>query len=151
MPFMNIHNPLDELGRQLVTDRIRKSISERKEATVADVVASINTLPEFQQALTEVKVRHGALSNLAGKTVFSHAAYTNGGYEVAKTYYKYGVDTVIYIHISEPDLAKVRADGVGNLIVTGHIASDSVGINPFIAELRRRGVQVDAISGVIQA
>jgi len=151
MPFMNIHNPLDELGRQLVTDRIRKSISERKEATVADVVASINTLPEFQQALTEVKVRHGALSNLAGKTVFSHAAYTNGGYEVAKTYYKYGVDTVIYIHISEPDLAKVRADGVGNLIVTGHIASDSVGINPFIAELRRRGVQVDAISGVIGA
>jgi hypothetical protein len=29
------------------------------------------------------------------------------------------------------------------------MASDSVGINPFIAELRRRGLEVDAICGII--
>jgi putative NIF3 family GTP cyclohydrolase 1 type 2 len=149
MPFMNIHNPLDELGRKIVTERIRKLTSTGRSATVADVISSIRTIREFQQALTEVKLRHGALSNKAGRIVFSHAAYTNGGYDVAKTYYKYGVDTVVYIHISEPDLAKLRADGVGNLIVTGHIASDSVGINPFTAELRKRGVEVEAIGGVI--
>lgn len=149
MPFMNIHNPLDELGRIRVAEEIARLLSAKRDAAVADVMASIRTIAEFQEALTEVKLGHGGLSNKAGKTVFSHAAYTNGGYEVAKTYYEYGIGTVIYIHISEADLAKLRADGVGSLIVTGHMASDSVGINPFIAELRRRGVTVDAIGGII--
>lgn len=151
MPFLNIHNPLDELGRRRVAEVIQRQLSTNRDATVADLIGSIGTIPEFQRASTEIKLRHGALSNRAGRTVFSHAAYTNGGYEVARTYYKYGVNTVIYIHISEPDLAKLTADGVGNLIVTGHIASDSVGINPFLAELRKRGVHVDAISGIVPA
>ena len=151
MPFMNIHNPLDELGRRRVNEVIQRRLSAERDAAVADLMDSIRAIPEFQRASTEVKLRHGALSNRAGRTVFSHAAYTNGGYEVARTYYRHGVDTVVYIHISEADLAKLRADGVGNLIVTGHTASDSVGINPFLAELRKRGVQVDAISGIVQA
>jgi len=37
---------------------------------------------------------------------------------------------MIYIHISPSDLEKLKAEGKGNLIVTGHIASDSLGINP---------------------
>ena len=56
-----------------------------------------------------------------------------------------------YIHISDADLTKLRVDGVGNLIVTGHMASDSVGINPFVAELRKRSVKVDTIGGIIPA
>jgi len=151
MPFMNIHNPLDELGRRHIVEVIQRQRSVNRDATVADLIGSIRTIPEFQQASTEVKLRHGALSSRAGRTVFSHAAYTNGGYEVAKTYYKHGIDTVIYIHVSETDLAKLRVDGVGNLIVTGHIASDSVGINPFLLELRKRGIKVDSIGGIVVA
>jgi len=151
MPFMNIHNPLDELGRRHVNEVIQRLLSTKEDATVADLMEAIRGIPEFQQASTEIKLRHGAFSNRAGRAVFSHAAYTNGGYEVAKAYYRHGVDTVVYIHISEHDLARLRADGVGNLIVTGHVASDSVGINPFLAELRKKGIQVDTISGIIQS
>ena len=149
MPFMNIHNPLDELGRRRITDEISRLFSGKNDATLADVISAIEAIPEFERALTEVKLRHGSLSNKAGRTVFSHAAYTNGGYEVAKAYYAHGVDTVLYIHIAEADLAKLKVDRVGNLIVTGHIASDSVGINPFIAQLRGKGVEVEIISGII--
>jgi len=45
-------------------------------------------------------------------------------------------------------LEKLKAEGKGNLIVTGHIASDSVGINPFIHELKKKGMSV-ATLGVI--
>jgi predicted Fe-Mo cluster-binding NifX family protein len=78
----------------------------------------------------------------------SHAAGTNGGYEVAKTYFKHGVGTLIYIHVSSSDLERLRADGVGNLIVSGHISSDSVGINPFLDELKNKGIDVVSI-GVV--
>jgi len=33
--------------------------------------------------------------------------------------------------------------------VTGHIASDSIGINPYIDRLRQEGLEVTPISGII--
>lgn len=140
MPYMNIHTPLDELGRRIMTRKIKKEIG--KGSMVGDVVSALKTLSEFTNTTTDIEIRLGKASNPAGKTIVSHGAGTNGGYEVAKTYFKHGIDTLIYIHISPQDLEKLKADGTGNLIITGHIASDSVGINPFIGELEKRDVSI---------
>jgi putative NIF3 family GTP cyclohydrolase 1 type 2 len=146
MPYMNIHTPLDEVGRKIMTEQINSRI--RKDSKVQEVVSALKELTEFKNAVTEIKIRLGKPENLAGKVVVSHGAGTNGGYEIAKTYFKHGVGTVIYIHISAGDLEKLKADGAGNLIVTGHIASDSVGINPLIKELEKRDISVTRI-GII--
>jgi len=140
MPYMNIHTPLDEMGRRIMAHKIQQETW--KDSTVEDVVLALKGLPEFKNATTDIKIRLGKAANPAGKTVVSHGAGTNGGYEIAKTYFKHGIDTLIYIHISPGDLEKLKVEGVGNLIVTGHIASDSVGINPFIEELENKGISV---------
>ncbi|MEA2090046.1 MAG: Nif3-like dinuclear metal center hexameric protein [Thermoproteota archaeon] len=145
MPYMNIHTPLDEIGRRRMKTQIEHKVGAKENATVDDVVSALKELPEFSKAVTDIKIRLGKGSNKAGKVVVSHGAGTNGGYEVAKTYFKYGIGTIVYIHVSVSDLEKLRADGVGNLLVTGHIASDSLGINPFISELERRGISVTRI------
>jgi putative NIF3 family GTP cyclohydrolase 1 type 2 len=146
MPYMNIHTPLDEVGRKIMSEQINSRI--KKDSKVQEVVSALKTLAEFKNAVTEIKIRLGKPENPAGKVVVSHGAGTNGGYEIAKTYFKHGVGTIIYIHISAGDLEKLEAEGVGNLIVAGHIASDSVGINPFIKELEKRNISVTSI-GVI--
>jgi predicted Fe-Mo cluster-binding NifX family protein len=143
MPYMNIHTPLDELGRRIMTQQIKQEIG--KNATVGETVSALEQLPEFKNAATDIKIRLGKASNSAGKIVVSHGAGTNGGYEIAKTYFNHGVNTLIYIHISPSDLEKLRSDGIGNLIITGHIASDSVGINPFIEKLEERGLSVNRL------
>jgi len=51
----------------------------------------------------------------------------------------------VYIHIRPVDLEKLKAEKMGNLIVTGHIASDSVGINPLIHKLEKRNVSVTRV------
>jgi putative NIF3 family GTP cyclohydrolase 1 type 2 len=143
IPYLNIHAPLDELGRRIMTRQIMQETS--KDATVNDVVLALNKLPEFRNAVTKIKILYGANSNPAGKIQVSHGAFTNGGYEILKTYFKYGITTVIYIHITANPhaLEQLKADNVsGNLIVTGHIASDSVGINRFIKELEKREISV---------
>ena len=147
MPYMNIHTPLDEVGRRIMDKQVNSRI--RKNSTVQDAVSALNELPEFKNAVTEIKIRLGKPENPAGKVVVSHGAGTNGGYEIAKTYFKHGIGTVIYIHINVGDLGKLKADGIGNLIVTGHIASDSVGINPLIKELEKRNVSVTTIGVVL--
>ncbi|MDI6905140.1 MAG: hypothetical protein QMD13_06610 [Candidatus Bathyarchaeia archaeon] len=146
MPYMNIHTPLDEVGRKIMSEQINRRIG--KNSTVQDVVSALKEMPEFKNAVTEIKIRLGKAENPAGKVVVSHGAGTNGGYEIAKTYFKHGIKTVVYIHISSRDLEKLKSEGRGTLIVTGHIASDSVGINPLIHELEKRNVSVTTI-GVV--
>lgn len=147
IPYMNIHTPLDEVGRRIMAQQIQSRIG--KDATAKDVVAALNELPEFKNALTKIEIRLGKAENPAGKAVVSHGAGTNGGYEIAKTYFKYGVGTLVYIHVGIGDLARLKTEQVrGNLIVTGHISSDSVGINPFIRELENRDASVTTV-GVV--
>jgi len=147
MPYMNTHTPLDEIGRRIMSEQIINRTGEN--STVQDVISALKELREFKNAITEIKIRLGKPENPAGKVVVSHGAGTNGGYEIAKTYFKHGIGTVIYIHISPADMGKLKADSMGNLIVTGHIASDSVGINPLIKELEKRNISVTTI-GVIR-
>ncbi len=143
MPYMNIHTPLDEVGRKTMSAQIETRV--KKDSVIQDVVSTLEELTEFKNAQTKIKIGLGKPDNPAGKVVVSHGAGTNGGYEVAKTYFKYGIDTVVYIHVSPRDLEKLKADNIGNLIVTGHIASDSVGINPLIHELEKRDISVTRI------
>jgi hypothetical protein len=102
IPYMNIHALLDEVGRRIMAQQIKSRIG--KDTTVQDVVAALNELLEFKNAVTKIEIRLGKAENLAGKVVVSHGAGTNGGYEIAKTYFKHGIGTVVYIHISAGDL-----------------------------------------------
>lgn len=150
LAFMNLHLPLDEVGRRKMDEQLRQC---GEDSTVADAVSSLGQLPEFRKAETSIEVRHGRLDNPLGRFVVAHGAGTNGGYNVAQAYYTHGIDTVVYIHISPKDLKSIRSDGElkgKNLVVTGHIASDSLGINPYVGALRRRGLEVTCIGGILE-
>jgi len=79
--------------------------------------------------------------------VVVHGCLTNGGYGVADAYFRHGVSTVVYIHCPQPDVERLSSEGRGNLIITGHIASDLLGINPFVRALRVAGIEVVALDG----
>jgi hypothetical protein len=149
MPYMNIHTPLDEIGRS----RMAEAVNQLDEAaTVADLITLFyDTFGEFRNAATRIETRVGRAKNPIGRVVVSHAAGTNGGYPVAKAYFEHGIDTLIYIHCRPTDSEKLAEEfgEAKNLIVTGHVASDSLGMNPFIDLLRTRGLEVEAISGIV--
>jgi len=138
MPLVSIHSPCDEIGRKMIQNAL-KGVNEN--SAVRDVVSGIARFPEFRKAASKIEVRLGSPRNRAGKVAISHAAYTNGGYEIAKTYFESGVGTLSYIHIGEPDLTKLANEASGNLIVLGHIASDWLGINRLLSELEKNGVE----------
>lgn len=143
IPFMNIHGPLDEVGRRIMQEKA----GEASGGTVGDVMDALGTLPEFQAAHSTIQLGAGDRSNPAGKVVVAHGCLTNGGYAVADTYFRHGVQTVIYIHCPPADVERLASEGRGNLIITGHIASDLLGINPFLRALVSAGVEVRALDG----
>ena len=147
MPLVSIHSPCDEMGRRMIVESLGKLDGK---GTVEDVVSTIEGFPEFRNAASRVEVRLGSSKNKAGKIVISHACYTNGGYEIAKTYFQHRVGTLSYIHISETDLTKLTADQSGNLIVLGHIASDWLGINKLLHELEKHELEFVATTELHQ-
>lgn len=147
--YMNIHTPLDEIGRK----RLVQAVAEIPgKAAVGELVEHLRSrFGEFRNAQTEIEVVVGNSQNPVGKVAVIHGAGTNGGYPVAKVLFDHGVDTVIYIHIRPHEAHRLAQEYGGkgkNLVVTGHIASDSLGINPWLAELRRRGLAVTALDVV---
>src|SRR3989442_5332638 len=132
MPLVSIHSPCDEIGRKMIQHALKGLDGS---SIVKDVVSRIGRFPEFRKAVSKIEVRLGHPKSKAGKIAISHAAYTNGGYEIAKTYFQNGVGTLSYIHIAEADLTKLASEPSGNLIVLGHIASDWLGINRLVLEL----------------
>jgi putative NIF3 family GTP cyclohydrolase 1 type 2 len=151
MPYLNIHTPLDEIGRQRLAAAV---VSLPPRTTIGDLIRRfVETFEEFRVAATRVEAFVGRATHPLGRAVVSHAAGTNGGYAVAKAYFEHGVDTVIYIHCRPDDARRLEAEfgEKKTLVVTGHIASDSVGINPYVDRLRDEGLEVTASSGVLRA
>ncbi len=157
VPLLNIHCPLDELGRRVMPGTVDELLRREPGASLAGVAGALAALPAAQRAETEVAVRLGQPAAPAGRVVVAHGAFTNGGAAVARAYYEHGVDTVIYIHISSAELQRLRASCTdssagqrqGQLIVTSHVVGDAFGIEPYIHALRERGLQVDVLSEVL--
>lgn len=151
LPFVGLHTPLDEIGRRRMQERVDEVCRAKPRATVGDVVEGLYAFGEFRNAATRIEVRHGSADAPAGRVFVCHGAGTNGGFPIAQAYFDAGVGTLIYIHVAAADLARIRAETTGNLIVTGHIASDSLGINPFLDALRARGLEVVNLGGIVPA
>lgn len=151
MPYMNVHLPLDEVGRRLVQERIDALLRERPAATVGDVVETLYEFGEVRNARVPPRIAVGDAGDAAGKVVFSHGALDIPTYSVLSAYFAHGVGTVISLRAPIADLERLRREESGALIVIGHMAGDSVGITPFLGALGEMGLEVTRISGVIEA
>ncbi|MFD1527033.1 hypothetical protein [Halolamina salina] len=146
-PYMNVHLAPDELGRR----RFREVADDLADDATVDAFAdALGEIPEIDEAITDVELRLGERENDLGEVAIHHAAGTNGGSDVASAYFDNGVDTVLYIHVGAGDTAELKEEYGGegkNLVVTGHIASDAIGMNEFIDALEEEGLECDTVSG----
>lgn len=150
VPFLNIKSPVDELGRKTMQRAVDDLLRSDKQATVAEVCAHLSaSFIEFQHAPTQIAVPLGNAESLAGRTVVVHGASLDAGAAIARAYFGHGIDTIIYVNISTEELRKLRLTETGNMIVTGRVASLSIGLNLYLDTLEARGVEVTRLNGVL--
>lgn len=150
LPFLNVHLPCDVITRRLIAEKMAPFNRPESRATVADVVTALQEFPEQKLAATEPQIRLGASDRLAGRVAVAMAGYTNGGVDVLRACFEAGIGTVLMMHFPEADLREAREQKLaGNLIITGHMASDSIGINLYLDELERLGLKVTRAGGII--
>jgi len=139
MPLVNIHQPCDEYARRVISQKIQ----DENPNLVSDLVTTLEDIPEFKNAATKIQVSYGQPNSNVDKWVAVIAAGTNGGFQIAKNYFENGISTVLYFHIDYNDLVKLIESNIqGNLIILGHLAGDSIGLNALANNLENEGIQV---------
>lgn len=147
IPLVAIHSPADFLGQ----DTAQRLLDEKLQArsTLKDVVDVLLELPEYRLAAAKPKIRVGDEKSYAGKVLVAFAGGTSGGANVFKAYFEAGIGTLVVMHAPDEVIKAVKEQGIGNVIVAGHMASDSIGLNQIAARLAEADLEVVRFSGVI--
>jgi hypothetical protein len=149
LPLLNVHLPPDIVSRRYVQDLLRKTVGP--DTSLGELVGTLGEIPEMMGSLVKPEAWIGDPDNLVGRTAVAMAGGTNGGYPVFRAYYSAGVRTILAMHIDESDFARLKAEAEEdcNFIVTGHMPSDSIGINRLIWGLEDLGLECVRTSGLI--
>ncbi|HSO93818.1 MAG TPA: hypothetical protein VLS53_05030 [Candidatus Dormibacteraeota bacterium] len=152
MPLMNIHLAADILARRALEEVVRQA-SRKPFPGVGEVLAALTLVPEIAASLVKPELWLGVAENPLGRWLVQMAAGVNGGAGIYRTYYEHGIDTILAMHLDERDLRELELlqRAGANLIITGHMASDSIGVNRVIDALEHEGLEVIAGSGVIRS
>jgi hypothetical protein len=148
LPFMCVHSPADNL----VSHYLEKTLASTPYRTVQDVLDILMDIPEYQQA-KKLKagptIVAGDKNRRAGKVFIKMTGGTGGS---PKSYAKLaaaGVGTIIGMHMADNHRKEARENHI-NVIIAGHMASDSLGLNFFLDELEKRGLEIIPAAGLIR-
>ncbi|HKK83505.1 MAG TPA: hypothetical protein VJ958_04675, partial [Atribacterota bacterium] len=149
MPFMNIHMPADLIGQKIVQEFLDEKFKEQPKKKLKDIVSALNEMEIYRNALAGPVIRVGSEESYAGKIAVLFAGGTNGGEDVFKAYFEAGVGTIVCMHVPEDVKKAVEKQNIGNIIVAGHMASDSIGLNKIIEKWEDHGLEVTKMSGIL--
>ena len=130
-----------------------KVIKRKKPETVGDIIKALKEIPEYQEAVKRKagpKIFVGAEENSAGKIVLTElTGGTEGSVGIYEKMSQAGIGTVIGMHMDEERKKEAQKHFV-NVVIAGHISSDSLGMNQFLDELEKKGVEIIPCSGLIR-
>ena len=150
MPYMCIHTPTDIIGEAMVQSHLDAKFKDKPETTVQDVVDALEEICEYKNSARKPKIRVGAKTSYAGKIYVLMSGLTGPGPKITKEYFEAGVGTLILMHIPESDVKEIKEQNIGNVIVAGHMSSDSLGLNKVAEEWAKKGVETTMMSGIVE-
>ncbi|MCL2378588.1 MAG: hypothetical protein FWC77_05625 [Defluviitaleaceae bacterium] len=151
MPYMSLHTPADIISEEIVQKHLDAKFANKPDTKVQDVVEALEEICEYKNSARKPVIRVGGKESYAGKIYVLMSGLTGPGAEVTKAYFEAGVGTLILMHIPEKDVKAVKEQKIGNVIVAGHMSSDSLGLNKIAQKWRESGVEVTMMSGIVEA
>ena len=147
--LMNSHTPCDNLATKFIKDLIEKEKLER----IEDLMNLLKEIPEYKKAMeigAGPKIFVGDSERRCGKIAITE--FTGGTEPSPKIYEKIaqaGIGTIVGMHMGEESRKEAETSNL-NIVIAGHISSDSLGVNLFLDELEKRGIEIIPCSGLIR-
>jgi putative NIF3 family GTP cyclohydrolase 1 type 2 len=151
MNLINLHTPCDNLAAAFLKERIeRENIGLIR---LGDLLDLLKKIPEYQEAVkfgAGPKIFVGDPERRCGKIAVTEiTGGTEGSPKLYEKMAQVGIGTVIGMHISEEHKKEAEAANL-NVVIAGHMSSDSLGVNLFLDELEKQGIEIIPCSGLIR-
>jgi len=145
---MSCHTPADNNVNRFV----QRLIDEAVPRTLDDLVKLLHSVPEYEDAARKgygpILVQ-GSGSARCGACLVDMTGGTEGPKEALDRLVAAGVDTLVGMHYSE-EHRKHAEELKLNLVIAGHISSDTLGMNLVLDRIEGRGVEVICTSGMVR-
>jgi len=148
IPIMSIHTPADNHVASYLCGEIKKR--EKDLMYVEDIMKFLLTIPEYQEAAKHKAgpmIFAGSPENFAGKIAVTEiTGGTDGSKELYERLAMAGVGTILSMHLKEEWKEEASRHHL-NVIMVGHMSSDSLGLNLFLDNLEKKGIEIVPCSG----
>lgn len=148
IPFMSMHTVADNQVHAYLSEYFDR----KKPRTVGEIIDLLLDIPEYQAAARTQSgpvAIVGSKENRAGKIMVDMTGGTEGPQEVLEKLAAAGVGTIVAMHYSEKHREEAEKQKI-NVIIAGHIVSDSLGMNLILDRLEEKGVSILPVSGLVR-
>ena len=143
IPYMGVHTP----GDNCLHNYLEKLVEKNKKTLhrLQDIIDLLMKEPEMIQARKNWSgpaIWNGEKNSRCGKIVITGMTWgTESSKDIYAEYEKAGVGTILEMHMSADHLKAAKEHNL-NVIMTDHMASDSLGMNLILDEVEKMGVEV---------
>ena len=149
LDYMCTHTVADNLGARFLFDLVKKN--ENKLEYVDDLLQLLKAIPEYGLAAKRKSgpvLFAGSPESHCGKIVVTEfTGGTSGSKDIYEKMSHYGIGTIIGMHMGEEHRKEAEKYHI-NVVIAGHMASDSLGMNLLLDELEKKGLEVITLSGL---
>ncbi|GBF32727.1 hypothetical protein DCCM_0923 [Desulfocucumis palustris] len=146
--LMSTHTVADNM----VNTYLQKKIDDRKPETLGDLLKLLKEEHEYAEAsLTSAgpTLVLGSKERRAGKIMVDMTGGTGGSEDAYAKLSQAGVGTLVTMHIGEKHRKEAEKNHI-NVVIAGHMASDSLGMNLLLDQIEAGGVEIIACAGLIR-
>ena len=147
--LINVHTPADNL----VANFLRENIEKKEFVYVSEILDALKKIPEYAEAVKQgagPRLFAGSSENYCGRIAITEiTGGTEGSPKIYEKMSQAGIGTIIGMHMSEEHKKEAEKNHI-NAIIAGHISSDSLGLNLFLDELEKQGIEIVPCSGLIR-
>lgn len=150
MPFLSIHTPSDNMVAHFLQEKLAHI---QPLQTVKEVLNVLDGIPEYQKAKkqkTGPSLFVGSENNYVGKIALTEVTGgTSGSRDMYEKLSQAGIGTIVGMHMTEEYKREAEKHHI-NIIIAGHMSSDSLGMNLIADEVEKKGVEIIPFSGFIR-
>lgn len=120
---------------------IKNLLDKEKPENLEDIIAILEKIPEYKLAIQDKagpRIIRGDAKRKTGKIIVEMTGGTTGSKDIYDSYAKAGIGTMVCMHLSEEHFNKAKEKHL-NIILAGHIASDSLGMNLLLDKVQKKG------------
>jgi len=136
LPFMCAHTPADNH----VADYLQRLFDRKRPKKLSQVIAILKSIPEYFDGMKKnagPRILIGEPDKPAGRIFVDMTGGTEGPKKVFPRLSQAGVGTIIGMHLSEEHFKSAKDEHI-NVVIAGHIASDTLGLNLLLDKLEKK-------------